>query len=114
MRPCTREQSEQKSSLDRQILRQSSDTVYQSTVIITYVKGISKKFRCTGNCFNVRTIFKTKHTLRGTLMKTGLVKDAQQMKQCMYNNPCDCGRCYIHKTGRSLEVCIEEHKHNLT
>jgi hypothetical protein len=47
-------------------------------------------------------------------MKTGLVKDAQQMKQCVYNNPCDCGRCYIHKTGRSSEVHIEVHKYNLT
>jgi hypothetical protein len=49
------------------------------------VKGISEKFRCIGNYFNVRTIFKTKHTLRGTLIKIGPVRDAQQMKQCVYN-----------------------------
>jgi hypothetical protein len=30
-----------------------------------------------GNRFNARTIFKTKHTLRGTLMKTGLVRETQ-------------------------------------
>jgi hypothetical protein len=40
-----------------------------------------------GNRFNVRTIFKTKHTLRGTLMKTGLVRDIQQTKQCVYSIP---------------------------
>jgi hypothetical protein len=38
--------------------RPSSDTIYQGTVIIPYVKGISEKFRWTGNRFNVRTIFK--------------------------------------------------------
>jgi hypothetical protein len=69
-----------------------SDIIYQGTVIIPYVKGISEKFRRIGNCFNLRTIFKTKHTLRGTLMETGLVRDAQQMKQCVYSIPCDCGR----------------------
>jgi hypothetical protein len=28
--------------------------------------------------------------------------------------PCNCGRCYIDKTSRSLEVHIKEHKYNLT
>jgi hypothetical protein len=37
----------------------SSDTVYQNTVIIPYVAGISEKFKCTGNRFSARTIFKT-------------------------------------------------------
>jgi hypothetical protein len=60
--------------------------------------------------FNVRTIFRAKHTLHGTLMRTGLVRDAQQMKHCMYNIPCDCGRCYIGETSRPLEVHIKEHK----
>jgi hypothetical protein len=48
----------------------SSDTIYQGTVIIPYVKGISEKLRRVRNRINVRTIFKTKHVLRGTLMKT--------------------------------------------
>jgi hypothetical protein len=87
-----------------------SDKICQGTVIIPYVKCISKKFRCTGNHFNVRTIFKTKHTLHGTVMKTGPVRDAQQTK----NIPCDCGRCYISETSRHLEECVKEHKYNLT
>jgi hypothetical protein len=47
--------------------RPSSDTIYHDTVIVPYVKGISEKFRRTGNRFNARTIFKTqrvKVTLR--------------------------------------------------
>jgi hypothetical protein len=47
-------------------------------------------------------------------MKTGPVRDAQQMKKCVYNIPCDCGRCYIGETSRPLKVCIKEHKYNLT
>jgi hypothetical protein len=56
----------------------SSDAIYESTVIIQHVKGMSYKFRRIGNRFNVRTIFKTKHTLRGTLMKTEPVRDASR------------------------------------
>jgi hypothetical protein len=94
--------------------RPSSDTIYHGTVIIPYVRGISEKFRRIGNRFNVRTIFKTKHTLRGTLMKTGPVRDAQQTKQCVYSIPCDSGRWYIGETSRPLEVRIKEHKYNPT
>jgi hypothetical protein len=47
-------------------------------------------------------------------MKTGPVKDAPQTKQCVYNIPCYCTRCYIGKTSRPLEECIKEHKYNLT
>jgi hypothetical protein len=32
----------------------SSDTIYQGIVIILYVTGTSKKFRCIGNSFNLR------------------------------------------------------------
>jgi hypothetical protein len=84
--------------------RLSSDTVYQGTVVIPYVKGISEKFRRIGNRFNLRTISKTKHTLRGTLTKTGRVRDAQQTKQCVYSIPCDCGRCYSSEASKSLEA----------
>jgi hypothetical protein len=94
--------------------RPSSDTIYQGTVIIPYVKGISKKFRSIGNRFNLRTVFKTKHTLHGTLMKTRPVRDAQETMQCVYSIPFDCGRCYIGEISRPLEVRIKEHIYNLT
>jgi predicted GIY-YIG superfamily endonuclease len=47
-------------------------------------------------------------------MKTGPFRDAEQTKQCVYNIPCDSGRCYNGETSRSLEVRIKEHKYNLT
>jgi hypothetical protein len=92
--------------------RLSSDTVYQGIVVMPYVKSTSEKLRRIGNRFN-RTIFKTKHTVRGTMMKTGPVRDAQQRKQCVYSIPCDCGRCYIGETSGPLEVRIKEHKYIL-
>jgi hypothetical protein len=92
----------------------SSDTIYQGTVIIPYVKGTAEKFRYIVNRFNLRTIFKTKNTLHGTLVETGPVRDAQQMKQFVYSIPCDGGRCYTGETSRPLEVRIKEHKYNLT
>jgi hypothetical protein len=47
-------------------------------------------------------------------MKTGPIGDAQQTKQCLYNIPYDCGRCYIGETSRPLDVHIKDHKYNLT
>jgi hypothetical protein len=79
---------------------------------IQTISNVSEFLRDTLNIWDsdhVRTIFKTKHTLCGTLMKTGFVRDVQQMKQCVYNISCDCGRCYISETSRSLEVWIKEH-----
>jgi hypothetical protein len=83
-------------------------------LFVPYFKGTSEKTRCIGNHFNFRTIFKTENALRGALMKTGLVRDAQQTKQCVYNIPCDCGRCSNSETRRHLDVRIKEHKYNLT
>jgi hypothetical protein len=39
-------------------------------VFIPNVKGISEKFKRIGNRYNIRTVFKTKHTLRSSLMRT--------------------------------------------
>jgi hypothetical protein len=71
-------------------------------VYIPYVKGVSEKFKCRGNQYNIRTVFKTKHTLKNSLMKTRPEKDPQQMAQCIYSIPCECGRSYIDETGRPL------------
>jgi hypothetical protein len=84
----------------------STDKVAHSTVVIPYVRGISEKFLRTGNRYNIRTIFKTKHTLRGTLMTTTPDRGLQQIRQCVYNIPCECGRCYIGEKSRPLEVLI--------
>jgi hypothetical protein len=82
-------------------------------VVIPYVKGISDKFKRIGNRYNIRTIFKTKYTLRNTLMKTRHMTDPQLSAQCIYNIPWECGRSYVGERGRPLSVRIREHKFNL-
>jgi hypothetical protein len=79
---------------------------------IPYVKGISEKFKRIGNRY-IRTVFKTKHTLRSSLMRTRLERSPQQTANCIYSIPCECGRSYIGETGRPLAVHIHEHRHNL-
>jgi hypothetical protein len=93
--------------------RPSSDRVYLGTVIIPHVKGISEKFGCIGNRFQLRTIFKTKHTLHGTLMTTGPVRDVQQTKQCVQHLMRLWQKLHW-RNYRPLEVRIKEHKYNLT
>jgi hypothetical protein len=94
--------------------RPSSGKTDHSTVVIPYLKGISEKFRSIGNSFKVMIIFNTKHTFGGALMKAAPVRDAQQMKECMYSISCECDRCCIGETRRSLVLRTEDHRHNLT
>jgi hypothetical protein len=47
-------------------------------VYIPYFKGVADKFKRIGNWCNIRTIFRTKHTLRSSLMKTRPERDPQQ------------------------------------
>jgi hypothetical protein len=56
----------------------STDKVAHRTVVIPHVRGISEKFLRIGNRYIIRTIFKTKHTLRGTLMTTRPDRGLQQ------------------------------------
>jgi hypothetical protein len=39
------------------------------TVVISNVKGISDKFKRIGNKYNIKNIFKTKHTLRNVFVR---------------------------------------------
>jgi hypothetical protein len=82
------------------------------SVVIPYVKGNSEKFKRIGNRY-IRTIFKTKHTLRDILMRTTPMSDPQLTAHCIYSIPCECGRSYVGKTSRPLSVRIQGHKHNL-
>jgi hypothetical protein len=74
------------------------------------MKFTIKKFECVWNNFDIRAVFKIKHTLRSLLMKTTTERDLQWMAQCI----CECGRYYIGETGRLLTVrLLHEHGHNL-
>jgi hypothetical protein len=82
-------------------------------VYIPYVKRVSEKFKTTGNQYDIRMIFKTKHTLRSSLMKARLERDLQETTQCIYSIPCECGKSCTGETGTPLDMQLCEHKHNL-
>jgi hypothetical protein len=82
-------------------------------VYIPYLKGVSEKFKCIGNQYNLRTSFKTKHKLRSSIMKTRPERDPQQTARCVYSISCECGTSYSGGTGRPLALRLHEHKHNL-
>jgi hypothetical protein len=84
-----------------------------ASVYIPYVKGVSEKFKRIGNLYNIRTIFKTKHTLSSSLMNTRKERHPLQTAQCVYSIPCECGRSYIGETGKPLAVWLREHRYNL-
>jgi hypothetical protein len=53
------------------------------SVYIPCVKGVSEKFKHIRNWYNIRTIFRTVHTPRSSLMRTRPERDSQQRAQCL-------------------------------
>jgi hypothetical protein len=53
-----------------QISSQENDNTSFGSVAILYVKGICGKFKRVGNRYNIRKVFRTKHSLRTSLMST--------------------------------------------
>jgi predicted GIY-YIG superfamily endonuclease len=93
--------------------RRETDETRLSAAVIPYVKAISEKFRRIGERCNIKTVFKTRQTLRSFLTRTRPHREVQDMRKCIYSIACECGRCYIGETGRPLVVRIREHMNNL-
>jgi hypothetical protein len=83
------------------------------TVYIPYVKDISETFKRIWNQYNIRSVFKTKHTLASSLVRTRAKRDSQRTAQCVDCIPCECGRSYIGETVRPLAVRIREQRYSL-
>jgi hypothetical protein len=54
-----------------------ADEIRLSTVVIPYVKGILEKFRHIGERYNIKTVFKTRQTLRRMLTRTWSHREVQ-------------------------------------
>jgi hypothetical protein len=83
------------------------------SVYIPYMKVVSGKFKHIRNRYNIGMIFKTKHTLRSSLLKTRPERDLQQSAQFIYRIPYECGRSYTGEGGGPLGVWLYEHRQNL-
>jgi hypothetical protein len=71
-----------------------------------------KSSQCVRNHYNIRTLFKTEHTLRSFITRTRPETNLQEMA-CVCSIPCECGRNYTGETGRPLTMHLREHRHNL-
>ena len=98
--------------LDRKNMQQAINkkTERYTNLTIPYIAGMSDKIKRIGNKFNVRTVFKTKDTLRSILTRTKPLNEEQNSKNCIYSIPCECGKYYIGETSRPLNVRIKEHQ----
>jgi hypothetical protein len=77
------------------------------------MKSISEEFRRFGDWYNIKTVFKTRHTLMSILRCTRLGRDLQNTAHCVYSIPCECGRNHIGDTSRPVAICNRKPRHNL-
>jgi hypothetical protein len=61
----------------------STDVKLLISVNIPCAKGVSEKITCIGNDYSIRMFFRTKRTLRSSLMRTRPESDPQQSAQCL-------------------------------
>ena len=79
-------------------------------IVIPYVMGVSEELRRVCGKYGVRVTFKSGTSLRGSLTK---VKDEVSIitkSNVVYSIACDCGKCYIGETERTLQKRLKEHK----
>ena len=82
-----------------------------ATVTIPYIKGTSEAIRRILSKENVRTVFRTKTTIRSILTNVKPKVPSHNKKGVIYCIPCqDCDKVYIGETGRTLQVRQKEHE----
>ena len=109
--------------IDRVLLQQKqcnpSPTTQQTTtseekklLFLPYAKGLSERIDRVCYKLGIRAVFKSGNTLRQSLMRVKSRRRDEQKKGVVYEVPCGgCNQVYIGETGRSLEVCLKEHKY---
>lgn len=79
---------------------------------LPYVRGVNERIERGCKNLGVRTVFKSRHTLRQTLMNVKSKTPGECKRGAVYEIPCaDCDSVYIGETGRSLKDRIKEHKY---
>ena len=81
-------------------------------IVIPYIMGVSEELRRVCGKYGVRVTFKSGTSLRGSLTK---VKDevsivTKSKFNVVYSIACDCGKCYIGETERTLQKRLKEYK----
>ena len=83
-----------------------------ASLFLPYIQGLSEKIQTACRKIGVRTIFKSRETLRQRLMKVKTRVPDVKKKEIVYKIPCrECDAVYIGETRRSLQKRITEHKY---
>ena len=83
----------------------------RARVFLPYIKGISEKIRRVCKPMDVQMVFTSRNTLRKSLMKVKGRPGMMDMKGIVYSIPCaKCSATYVGETGRTLRVCMAEHR----
>ena len=76
-----------------------------------YVPGLSKRIERACQPLGVKTVCKSRSTLKSTLVQVKQPSEDRKKKGVVYEVPCqDCDCVYIEETSRTLEKCLSEHK----
>ena len=79
---------------------------------LPYICGVRKMIECGCRGLGVRTVFKSRHTLRQSLMKVKNHIPDEQKRGVVYKIPCaECETVGIGETGCSLNDTSREHKY---
>jgi hypothetical protein len=75
-------------------IRLKNDVKPLGLMSITYIRGFSEKFKRISNLYNIKTVFKSWHSLRNSLMRTRPTSAIQETSNYIYNIFYECGRSY--------------------
>ena len=81
-----------------------------NTVCLPYVKGLAERIQKICSPYDIRTVFTSCSTLRRYLFRVKPLTEFNMIKNYVYSIPYSCGRIYKGETGRSLKICLEEHR----
>jgi hypothetical protein len=76
---------------------------------LMYITGVSEHFKHIANRYNIRTVFKMRHSLKNSLTM-GPIRAPQETVNSVFNIPCKCGRSYTGETGRTWAMILREHR----
>jgi len=62
------------------------------SISIPYIRGVSAKFTCIANRYNIKMVFKTSHAQKKSLIRTRTIRAPQKVADCIYSAPWECGR----------------------
>ena len=80
-------------------------------LLLPYIPGISERIEKTCRPLGVKTVSRSKCTLRSSLVHVKQPREDKRKKGVIYEVPCkDCQCVYIGETGRTLEKRLSEHK----